>query len=148
MNDKPKTGTILFEVALLTIVVFLVDEWLIRGALAFIPAMLLAQRALDSAGRRASSGLTDGQGSELIGEPIKKLQAIFREFSAMCHLMGSDGITSEQALERSNDLENDLNSLMEEVTGIASAAAAPEMAAPVPEMAVATPDGADGLPTI
>ena len=38
MNEKPETGTVLFEVALLTVVVLLVDEWLIRGALAFIPA--------------------------------------------------------------------------------------------------------------
>lgn len=147
MNDKPETGTIFFEVALLTIVVFLVDEWLIRGALAFIPAMLLAQRALDAAGKKASH-------DALIGEPIKKLQAIFREFHAMCHLMGSGGITSEQALERSSALEKDLNLLMEEVTR-----AVPAMAAAVPDEAVASPEEspeadesspevAAGLPTL
>lgn len=33
MNEQSVTGTILFEVALLTLVVLLVDERLIRGAL-------------------------------------------------------------------------------------------------------------------
>ena len=54
MSDKPETGTVLFVVALLTIVVLLVDEWLMRAALAFIPAMLLAQRALNSSGAKPS----------------------------------------------------------------------------------------------
>ena len=42
MDEQPALGTILFHVALLTIIVILVDERLMRGALAIIPAMLLA----------------------------------------------------------------------------------------------------------
>ena len=149
MNDKPQTGTILFEVALLTIVVFLVDEWLIRGALAFIPAMLLAQRALDSAGAKASDGLTGDPGGASIGEHIKKLQSIFREFYTTCHLMGSGGITSEEALERTSDLEKDLNRLLDEVTAppvdvAAPAAASLEAAGTSPEAAEASPEAAAG----
>ena len=76
MSDKPDTGTILFEVALLTVVVLLVDEWLIRGGLAFIPAMLLAQRALDAGGSRAPEGptSTDDQGGPVREHVTKLLQ--------------------------------------------------------------------------
>ena len=70
MSDKPETGTILFEVALLTVVVLLVDEWLIRGALAFIPAMLLAQRALD-AGKKASERTSTDE--ELLEQPVREV---------------------------------------------------------------------------
>ena len=49
MDEQPAMGTIFFHVALLTIIVLLVDEPLIRTALAAIPALLLAQRAIGSA---------------------------------------------------------------------------------------------------
>ena len=45
MNEKPALGTLFFHVALLAIIVLLVDERLMRGALAILPAMLLSQRA-------------------------------------------------------------------------------------------------------
>ena len=51
---KDQNGTILVEVALLTIIVLLVDETLVRAGMAFVPAMLLAQRALSAAGRSST----------------------------------------------------------------------------------------------
>ncbi len=119
MNEKPETGTIIFEVALLTVVVLLVDEWLIRGALAFIPAMLLAQRALDAGSRKASEGSTsihDGRTDEPVREHVTRLLEHFRQFYATCHLIGSGGITPEEALHRTHDLEKDLSRLLDEVT--------------------------------
>ncbi len=119
MDKKPETGTILFEVALLTIVVLLVDEWLIRGALAFIPAMLLAQRALDAGSAKASESLKttfDRRSDEPVREHVAKLLEHFRQFYATCHLMGSGGITPEEALHRTHDLEKDLSRLLSEVT--------------------------------
>ncbi len=117
MSDKPATGTILFEVALLTVVVLLVDEWLIRGALAFIPAMLLAQRALDAGGSRASEDLssTNDLGTP-VREHVAKLLEYFQKFYTTCGLMGSGKITPEEALQRTRDLEEDLSSLLNEVT--------------------------------
>ncbi len=41
---RGQNGTIPVEVALLTIIVVLVDETLIRAGMGFVPAMLLAQR--------------------------------------------------------------------------------------------------------
>ena len=119
MNEKPETGTILFEVALLTVVVLLVDEWLIRGALAFIPAMLLAQRALDAGSNKASEGSTslhDRRSDAPVREHVTRLLEHFRQFYATCHLMGSGGITPEEALHRTHDLEKDLSRLLNEVT--------------------------------
>ena len=119
MNEKPAMGTILFEVVLLTVVVLLVDEWLIRGALAFIPAMLLAQRALQAGGTKASEGLPgifDRRTDEPVREHVTKLLEHFRQFYATCHLMGSGGITPEEALHRTHDLEKDLSRLLNEVT--------------------------------
>ena len=119
MNEKPETATILFEVALLTIVVFLVDEWLIRGALAFIPAMLLAQRAIDAGNSKTPEGLTsihDRRTDEPVREHVERLLEHFRQFYAMCHLMGRGGISPEEALHRTHDLEKDLSRLLDEVT--------------------------------
>lgn len=154
MTDKPNTGTILFEVALLTIVVFLVDEWLIRGALAFIPAMLLAQRALDAT--KASNEFAPAAlGSGAVVESTNKLLAVFREFYTMCHLLGSGGITSEEAHQRTMDLEKDLDTLLDEVTATtASPAEAGAASHPVgagPQAAaseVAASEVPSGLPTL
>ena len=116
MSDKPEIGTILFEVALLTIVVLLVDEWLIRGALAFIPAMLLAQRALQAGGSRAPehSSPTGDLGTPL-REHVTRLLEYFQRFYTTCQLMGSGKITPGEALERTSNLEEDLSSLLEKV---------------------------------
>ena len=119
MNKKPETATILFEVALLTIVVFLVDEWLIRGALAFIPAMLLAQRAIDAGNTKTPEGSTsiyDRRTDEPVRDHVERLLEHFRQFYATCHLMGRGGISPEEALHRTHDLEKDLSRLLDEVT--------------------------------
>ena len=119
MNQKPETGTVIFEVALLTVVVLLVDEWLIRGALAFIPAMLLAQRALGAGSTKASEASTsmfDRRTDEPVRKHITTLLEHLRQFYATCHLMGSGGITPEEALHRTHDLEKDLDRLLVEVT--------------------------------
>jgi hypothetical protein len=119
MNERSVTGTILFEVALLTVIVLLVDERMIRGALAFIPALLLAQRAI---GATASAEVADWNPAkdrrmdEHVRRHITKLLDHFRDFYAMCHLVGSGGINSDEALMRANHLEKELNRLLDEVT--------------------------------
>ena len=138
MNKQPAMGTILFEVVLLTVVVLLVDERLIRAALAFIPAMLLAQRAIDAAKAQATatgdwSPTNDRRMDEHVRRHVTKLLDHFRDFYAMCHLVGSGGISSDEALLRANNLEKDLTQLLEEVNrgaqeeaGVATATAMPE----------------------
>ena len=137
MNEKPAMGTILFEVVLLTVVVLLVDEWLIRGALAFIPAMLLAQRALDAGSNKASEGSTsfhDRRSDAPVREHVTRLLEHFRQFYATCHLMGSGGITPEEALHRTHDLEKDLSQLLDEVTKEPAELKSPETLEPLPTL--------------
>ncbi len=121
MDEKPAMGTILFHVALLTIIVLLVDERLMRGALAILPAMLLAQRAMAmGASQEKDKGewtqMDDRRMDEHVRKHIEKLLAHFREFYAMHHLMTSGRMTSEEALVRANDIEKDLNRLLVNVT--------------------------------
>ena len=119
MAKKTETGTILFEVALLTVVVLLVEETFFRGALAFIPAMMLAQRALEGGARKAADGFRSMQDRRSDGstrEHVTRLLEHFRQFYATCHLMGAGGITPEEALHRTHDLEKDLSRLLDEVT--------------------------------
>lgn len=138
MNEQPAMGTILFEVALLTIIVVLVDERLIRGALAFIPALLLAQRAIGAAQIQATttgdwSPTNDRRMDEHVRRHLTKLLDHFRDFYAMCHLVGSGGISSDEALMRANNLEKDLTRLLEDVNrgareeaGVAQPTAVPQ----------------------
>ena len=116
MSDKSETGTILFEVALLTVVVLLVDELMMRAALSFIPAMLLAQRALNSSGAPPSGEPTMEDQGNPVREHVSKLLEYFQKFYATCQLMASGEITPGEALSRTSDIEEDLSSLLEKVT--------------------------------
>jgi hypothetical protein len=118
MSDKPETGTILFEVALLTVVALLVDELMMRAALSFIPAMLLAQRALKSSGTPPSSEpiSIEIEDQNPFHEHVSKILEYFQKFYATCQLMASDEITPGEALSRTSDLEEDLSSLLDKVT--------------------------------
>ena len=119
MDEKPALGTILFHVALLTIIVILVDERLIRGALAIIPAMLLAQRAIGATQAKSTddwTGVDDRRMDVHVREHVTKLLGRFRDFYAMIHLMSSGGITSDEAMARAGELEKDLNQLLEDIT--------------------------------
>jgi len=119
MDEQPALGTILFHVALLTIIVILVDERLIRGALAIIPAMLLAQRAIGATQAKSTddwTGFDDRRMDVHVREHVTKLLGRFRDFYAMIHLMSSGGITSDEAMARAGELEKDLNQLLEDIT--------------------------------
>ena len=116
MSDKPETGTILFEVAFLTVVVLLVDELMMRAALSFIPAMLLAQRALSSSGAPPSGEPISTEDQNSVREHVSKLLEYFQKFYATCQLMASGEITPGEALSRTSDIEEDLSSLLEKVT--------------------------------
>ncbi len=119
MDEQPALGTILFHVALLTIIVILVDERLIRAALAVIPAMLLAQRAIGATQAKSTddwTGVDDRRMDVHVREHVTKLLGRFRDFYAMIHLMSSGGITSDEAMARAGELEKDLNQLLEDIT--------------------------------
>ena len=119
MDEQPALGTILFHVALLTIIVILVDERLMRGALAILPAMLLAQRAIGATQAKSTgewTGVHDRRMDLHVREHVTKLLGRFRDFYAMIHLMSSGGITSDEAMARAGELEKDLNRLLDDIT--------------------------------
>ncbi len=119
MDEQHALGTILFHVALLTIIVILVDERLIRAALAVIPAMLLAQRAIGATQAKPTNdwtGVDDRRMDVHVREHVAKLLGRFRDFYAMIHLMSSGGITSDEAMARAGELEKDLNRLLDDIT--------------------------------
>ena len=134
---RGQNGTIFVEVALLTIIVLLVDEALLRAFMAFVPAMLLAQRALSAAGDSAGESVRSGE--RRVDDPARKhiddFLTQFREFYSTCHLLGSGEISSGEALERTTQLERNLNRLLAQVTAATKARAG-----------LATPSGAWPIP--
>jgi hypothetical protein len=119
--EKHSAGTVFFVVGLLTLVVILVDEPMIRAALAFVPALLLAQRALAATttgdGRDGASAQTEEERREdsISRDHLDQFLKQFREFYSTCHLLGAGTIDSEEALQRTARTERDLNTLMADV---------------------------------
>ena len=139
MDQQPQLGTIFFHVGLLAIIVLLVDETLIRGGLAIIPGMLLAQRAMGGSIPKSNgdwSEVHDQRMNEHVRAHLEKLLGYFREFYATNHLMTTGEMGAEEALSRASDLEKDLNRLLDDVTAGPSEVSldthvAPPVAAPV-----------------
>ncbi len=140
MDEQPALGTILFHVGLLTLIVLLVDERVMRGALAIIPVLLIAQRAMGAAQPQETgdwTGIHDRRMDEHVRLHVEKLLAHFREFYAMNHLMSTGGMNSEEALVRAGEIEKDLNRLLDEVTaGPEEVEAAPPEPAPTAKQVV------------
>jgi len=126
--DKNETLSVFLMVTLLAFAVVLVDERLLRTAIAVLPALMLAQKALGmqrkteaeaaAAAAAEKPPVATGQErrqDELVRGYIEELLKYFREFYTMCHLMGSV-LTVEAAEERANNLERDLNQLLAKVT--------------------------------
>ncbi len=121
-TQKGDAVTVLFMLALLTFAVVLVDDRWMRAAIAFVPALLIVQRALAASGS-ANEGPKIGaaerrEDSEVRGY-IDKLLKHFREFYSTCHLMANGLIEPEDAERRAGQLEHELNRLLAEVTDAA-----------------------------
>ena len=121
----------------------IVEEPLIRAALAFVPALLLAQRAVIAASGGAPAGTPRGERREDddVRDHVKRLLAHFREFYATCHRLGKGEISSDEAMRRTGHLETELNRLLDEVTngtraGAGLTKAAPQTAAAPEEQAI------------
>lgn len=119
--EKATVGLVLFEVALLAGVLAFVDDTLIRVGLGFVPAMLLAQRALDITPgpgeiRVRGVGGVDRRRNHLVRDYVDVLLQRVREFYAACHLLRSRQISQEEATERIHAIEQDLDRILGEVT--------------------------------
>ncbi len=120
-TEKGDVATIIFMMALLTFAIVIVDERWLRAAIAFVPAMLIVQRALAGAragpagGPRTRAGTADRREDTEVRAYIEELLQHFREFYSTCHLMASGLIEPEDAERRSGQLEKELNQLLARV---------------------------------
>lgn len=131
--DKSETVSVFLMVVLLAFAVVLVDERLLRTAIAVLPALMLAQKALNAGAPVAPPTSFDPEErrqDEEVRQYIEQLLKHFREFYTTCHLMGAKVLTVEAAEERANNLERDLNRLLAQVTETARARGASGEAAP------------------
>ncbi|HSG08849.1 MAG TPA: hypothetical protein VLA36_10860 [Longimicrobiales bacterium] len=125
--DKKDSFEVFFMVVLLAFAVVLVDERWLRTAVAVLPALVLAQRALgmSNGARTAQAPEDERRRDEEIRTYIDRLLKHFREFYATCHLVGARVLTTEAAEERANNLEKELNKLLAEIIEAARTRAAP-----------------------
>lgn len=125
--NKNDSFAVYFMVVLLAFAVVLVDERWLRTAVAVLPALVLAQRALGMSDgtKPAQVPEDDRRHDEEIRAYIDRLLKHFREFYATCHLVGARVLTTEAAEERANNLEKELNKLLAEITEAARTRAIP-----------------------
>lgn len=125
--DKSESLSVFLMVILLAFAVVIVDDRVLRTAIAVLPALMLAQKALGVGGVPAQSAAPlapgeDRRKDEDVRVHIEQLLKHFREFYTTCHLMNNNVLTVEAAEERVNALERDLNRLLARVTETARTA--------------------------
>lgn len=126
MQQKNALGDILFMAALILFAVVLVDERWIRTAVALVPVLLLAQRALNGPpAAPLATGAAERREDPEVRTHIEELLKHFREFYTTCHLMAGGKLEPEEARDLAGGIERRLNELLAEVTEGARASAEP-----------------------
>ena len=128
--DKSESFSVFLMVALLAFAVVLVDERWLRTAVAVLPALWLAQRALqvqkqEEAAEEPMDRPDDRRTDTEVRAYVDRLLKHLREFYTTCHLMGARVLTAEAAEERANNIEKELNRLLGEITQTSRAKATP-----------------------
>ncbi len=115
--------TVLFMLAVMAFAIVLVDDRWVRVGLGLLPALMLAQRALQGSGVGAKSaprvGAADRRHDAEVRRYIDQLLKHFREFYTMCHLMAQGTLDPAEAKDLAAGLERRLNALLAEVTDAA-----------------------------
>jgi hypothetical protein len=150
--EKSETLSVALMVLLLAFAVVIVDHRWLRVAIAVLPALMLAQRALASSSTPDEPAEEDAperrEDAEVRGY-VDELLKHFREFYTTCHLMGVGVLTPQAAEERATTLERELNRLLATITRVArarteGAAGASERSAGAPADAPLNPGGSRG----
>ena len=117
--------TVFLLVALIAFAVLLVDERMLRAAIALLPALLLAQRATKVPSPSLASTLrpqgAEQRTDEEVRGHIEELLRHFREFYSTCHLVTTGSMAPDEAQERAAAIEKRLNRLLADVTDTAQA---------------------------
>ena len=116
--QQDDVGSVVLLVCVLAFAVLIVDERWLRAAVAFVPALLLAQRSLSASEKEedrvgaAAERRLDGGMRGSVDELLKHIRA----FYLTCHLMSSGKISPDEAVERAAQQELELNRLLALVT--------------------------------
>ena len=110
--------TVLLLVALVAFAVVIVDERWLRAAIAVVPTMLLAQRAMQALGPTEAPrvGAADRRSDGEVRDHVDELLKHFREFYTTCHLMATGSLEPAEAKDIAAGIERRLNSLLARVT--------------------------------
>ena len=111
-NDVIEVAILMFVLAFAVVVVE--ERWL-RVAVAFVPALLLVQRAIGGPKKTEEAAPTVGASDRRMDgqtrTAVDRLLWQVREFYLTCHLMGTGKMTTEQAVEKTARLEKELAAL-------------------------------------
>ena len=116
---KADLASIVLLILVLSFAVVIVDERWLRVAIAFVPALLLAQqgvRASSVAEEDSANGWADRRGDPEMRSSVDELLRHIREFYLTCHMMGTGKLSPDDAVERAAQQELQLNQLLARVT--------------------------------
>lgn len=122
---KADIASMILLIFLLSFAVLIVDERWLRVAIAFVPALLLAQQGLRASGKEedSGSGWADRRADQEMRTAVDELLRHIREFYLTCHMMGTGKLSPDDAVERAAQQELQLNQLLARITDGAKAKA-------------------------
>jgi len=121
---KADLASVVLLILVLSFAVVLVDERWLRVAIAFVPALLLAQQGLRASQEKEDdtvSGWADRRTDSEMRGSVDELLRHIREFYLTCHMMGTGKLSPDDAVEKAAQQELKLNQLLARVTDGAKA---------------------------
>ena len=122
---------VVIEITALVLIVALIDDPLLRVALAVGPGLLLTQGALDVQ-KEERDDVDERRSDPAVRNHVDELLRRIRQFYSACHLLRSDQITSDAAQERVVEIEADLNRILADIMNASKGenATEPEIVSP------------------
>ncbi len=117
--QKQDSGSVLILMFVLAFAVVVIDERFLRAAVAFVPGLLLMQRAISAGGSKEHTGLVGAANRRFdptMRGSVDELLRYIREFYLTCHMLGTGKMTSDEAVESTSEMEKNLNQLLARVT--------------------------------
>jgi len=121
---KADLASVALLILVLSFAVVIVDERWLRVAIAFVPALLLAQQGLRASQEKEDdtvSGWADRRTDADMRGSVDELLRHIREFYLTCHMMGTGKLSPDDAVEKAAQQELKLNQLLARVTDGAKA---------------------------
>ena len=117
---KADLASVALLIFVLSFAVVIVDERWLRVAIAFVPALLLAQQGLRATQEEedddSASGWANRRTDPEMRTSVDELLRHIREFYLTCHMMGTGKMSPDDAVEKAAQQELQLNRLLAKVT--------------------------------